>query len=231
MTPIEPTECKTTGRLLTEWFEFPEYSEEQLREESLKRLGLTERPPVDLIHNPDHPLADLARKVDAFVIARKRTKWKHNMSQQEVQARMNEATKMIDPSNYKFLPDSTRERTGLEMNPLWMLECLIRSGVLSPKEQVQALTQLAAYTHSKAASISHTTNTELTAEDWLMTLAKEEYKVIDEVKPDFQPKQRVEQGAGKEYQTNMKRKIGNTVAVQEIQDAQYEELSALFEED
>lgn len=75
-------------------------------------------------------------------------------SLQEVQARLNQASRLtLQP---KWLDEATQERTGLELNPLWMLETLIRSGILSKKDQLVALGVLAEYAHSKALTVSLT---------------------------------------------------------------------------
>lgn len=231
--PIDPEMCMTTGRLLTEWFEYPEYTEEQLEKMACEANGTTpeDRPRGDpMTMDPED--ADLQRRINAFISARKRRKWNNAMSSQEVHHRLNEATKMIDPTNFKFLPDDVRDRTGLELNPLWMMECLVRAGLLSPKEQVTALKELAQYTHSKAPSINHNTTTHMKPEDWLLELAKEEYQEIEIA----QPKQPVERGAGKNYEKRMEKRMKETQALidfsanemaqmESIVDAEWEETS------
>lgn len=222
--PIDPTACKNTGRLLTEWFEYPEFTDEEIKALARAKSGF----------NPDNktPLVDMTpeeaeafRKYTSFINSHKSKKWVNNMSQQEVAARMNEATKMIDPSNFKFLDDATRERTGLELNPLWMLECMVRSGILGPKEQIAALKELAQYTHSKAPNINHNTN--ITAsEDWLLELSKADYKVVDE-NHSFQPKQPREAGMGRHYE---KRKTERVALMNRAQDLINSEAEAMTEE-
>lgn len=218
--PIDPEMCRTTGRLLTEWFEYPVYTDDELKKKACEEYGIT----LEEYHSAADDLwsdkGQLIRKAQAFVSSRKKRKWKHNLSQQEVAMRMNEATKMVDPSNFKFLPDDVRERTGLEINPLWMMECLVRSGLLTPKEQVAALKELAQYTHSKAPNINHNTTTHLKPEDWLLELAKDEYKEITPV----QPMQPVERGAGKNFE---KRKLNRIREVQSLINHGSEELAAL----
>jgi hypothetical protein len=223
VSPIDPVVCETTGRLLTEWFEFPEYDDKQLWDEALKAHGLTEKPRVP-VSESGSAAWHMQAQVNAFVSRRKQVKFSNNMSKNEVQARLNEATKMVNPDNYKFLNDDVRERTGLEINPLWMMECLVRSGVLSAKEQMAGLRDLAQYTHSKAATVQHNTNTELSSEDWLLELAKEEYKVIDSEKPMRQPLTPAERGSGKNYESNMKKKAARS---QDIQDYANSRLAAL----
>lgn len=197
VSPIDPQMCANTGRLLTEWFEYPEFTEAELKAIALHEAGveaLAKKHIRDM--TPDELSAH--RKYTNFLNKHRNRKWKNNMTQQEVAARMNEATKMIDPSNFKFLDDDTRERTGLEINPLWMMECLFRSGTLGPKEQISVLKELAQYTHSKAPNINQNTN--ITAsEDWLLELSKAEYTVVDS-NPSFQPKQIREVGLGEEYE-------------------------------
>jgi hypothetical protein len=225
-TPIDPTMCLNTGRLLTEWFEHPEYTDDQLVEIACRKHGIEpeDRPKVG-VHDVEHPQHDLAMKINRFIQGRKQVRWKNGMSKQEVAHRMNEATKMIDPDNYKFLDDATRERTGLEINPLWMIECLVRSGVLGPKEQVAALKELAGYTHSKAPNISHSTTTHMQPEDWLLELAKEEYQEIE----IEQPKQPIERGAGKNYESRMAKRVKDTNALIEHRESELEELMKIVD--
>lgn len=207
--PFKPEMCVTTGRLLTEWFEFPEYTDEQLEALACEANGITpeERPHVDFRKGHTSDAHVLQANINAFISKRKRVKFSHNMSNQEVQARMNEASKFVNPDNFKYLPDHVRERTGLEMNPLWLMEVMIRSGTLTAKEQISALKELAQYTHSKAASVSHVTTTEMSNEDWLLELAKEEYKVIGEDLPLRQPMQPVERGMSAKYEKVMAKRV------------------------
>jgi hypothetical protein len=217
VSPIQPEVCLKTGRLLTEWFEFPEYTYEQIEKMACEKYGVAveDRPMGHAVHlqKTDPEAADLARKINSFIAARKRVAYPNGMSKQEVQYRLNEATKMVSTDNFKFLNDDVRERTGLEINPLWMMECLIRSGTLSPKEQVAALKELAQYTHSKAPSINHTTTTQLNPEDWLLELAKEEYKVIGTDIPMPQPKTPIEKGTHKWFEKNRAARIAEKDAL------------------
>lgn len=222
--PIDPEMCLVTGRLLTEWFEYAEYTDAQLRQMAMDHVGTDE-----YIENEPfgHGIKDAKRthiqhQLQQFKAARKSRKWRNGMSMQEVHWRLNEATKMITPDNFKFLDDDVRKRTGLEVNPLWMMECLVRSGVLSPKEQVAALTNLAQYTHSKAATVNLNNNTNMKPEDWLLELAKEEYKEIEFVEP-HQPRER---GQGKTHAWEMKRRLENKTAVVNYRDAELEALKA-----
>lgn len=229
-TPIDPEMCTTTGRLLTEWFEYPEYTDEQLEQMACANYGIAieDRPRGNpMTMSPE--TADLQRKINAFIAGKRRRAWRNGMSQQEVQYRMNEATKMVDPTNYKFLPDETRERTGLEINPLWMIECLVRSGVLAPKEQVAALKELAQYTHSKAATISHSTTTQLSPEDWLIELAKEEYQVLGKDIPMKQPYQPIEKGMGATYENRITKRIKETNALIDYNKSEMEDLEAIID--
>lgn len=212
--PIDPTACRNTGRLLTEWFEYPEFTEDELKAMAREHSGFSGSGNPRL--NPDATYEEISAytKYTNFLNSHKRKKWANNMSQQEVAARMNEATKMIDPSNFKFLDEDTRQRTGLELNPLWQLECLVRSGVLGPKEQIAALKELAQYTHSKAPNINHNTN--ITAsEDWLLELSKAEYVTID-ANPSFQPKQVREAGMGKHYEKRRNERVALMSRAQEL---------------
>lgn len=223
--PTDPKVCTTTGRVLTEWFEYPEYTDEQIEEMACAAYGVdpADRPklsPTDPKASPE--LLDLQRRINAFKAKFKGRRWKNGMTQQEVQVRMNEATKMIDPTNYKFLPEDVRERTGLEINPLWMIECLVRSGVLPAKEQVAALKELAQYSHSKAPNISHNTTTHMKPEDWLLELAKEEYQEI-EIKQPMTP---IERTAGPLYEKRLEKKIRETSAVISYGASELSELEA-----
>lgn len=228
MTPIDPEMCVNTGRLLTEWFEYPEHTDEDLERLACEAYGVDpkDRPRGNPTQMPPDE-ANLMRKINAFITKRKNRKWRHGMSQQEVQVRMNEATKMVSPDNFKFLDDGTRERTGLEVNPLWMMECLVRSGLLTPKEQVAALKELAQYTHSKAPNISHNTTTHLKPEDWLLELAKEEYQEIEIA----QPKQPVEKGAGEGYEKRMAKRTQEVQALINYSEAEMAELIELVDEE
>lgn len=135
---------------------------------------------------------------------KRRTVFVGGMGKQEVQRRLDEASKWVSPDNQKFLPAETQDRTGLEMNPLWMLECLVRSGTLPLKEQVSALKILADYTHSKAPSVSHNTSVHLKAEDWLKQLAETEY-------PEVSVERRIPapEGQGPQYEWWRKKRLEN----------------------
>lgn len=226
--PIDPEVCVKTGRLLTEWFEYPEYTDEQIERMACEKHGIAyeDMPRGMPFMNPNVEERDLQRKIYASISALKKRKWPHTMSKQEVHHRLNEATKMVDPSNFKFLPDDVRERTGLEINPLWMMECLVRSGILSPKEQVAALKELAAYTHSKAPSISHSTNTQMKPEDWLFELAKDEYKVIGVDIPMKQPMTPIEAGMHRLHEKKRERKTQEIAGLLEFGSKELEIMDA-----
>ena len=214
--PQAPKICETTGRVLTEWFELEERSDADIERLVLEEMGLDEAPTTQGFPIGAMP-PEVARIYNEFqgrTSAYKRRAWKNGMSQQEVAQRMNEATKMINPDNFKFLPEDVRKRTGLEVNPLWAMECLYRSGLLPPKEQITLLTQLASYTHSKAPSLSHNTNVNLKPEDWLLEISKEEYQTVDEAQV-IQPLQRRENGSGGEYETRrLKRDTGRHAMIE-----------------
>lgn len=232
--PIEPEMCVKTGRLLTEWFEYPEWTDDQLKDMACEHYGITREEWPEghavRVQETDPDKADLIRKLNAFVAARRRRKWPNGMTGQEVQYRLNEATKMVDPTNFKFLPDDVRERTGLEINPLWMMECLVRAGVLSAKEQVAALKELAQYTHSKAPSINHNTNVSMKPEDWLMELAKDEYQVLGVDIPMPQPMQPIERGMHREHERKKVRKEAEQTALLQFGQKELEALEAEFED-
>lgn len=170
----------------------------------------------------------IATNINAF----KTRKWRNNRTRQEVAMRLNEASKIIDPDNHKFLSPETSERTGLEINPLWQMELLVRSGLLTPKEQVAALSKLAEYTHSKAPTLTHVNNTEMSHEDWLLTLAKDEYKTIDEVAPEVTtPVQVRERGFGPEYHKRRAKRLENYTQAQDYSDAEYVDMADQLPED
>ncbi len=173
--PFDPVVDEDTGRLLTEWFEAPEPpTDEELRQQGCEKYGVEEYPSGSDL-TPEQ--RRVMNQINAFVTHRKNRNWPGAYTKQEIQVRLNEASKFVE--HQKFLPAEVQERTGLQLNPLWMMETLVRSGVLTPKEQVGALKELASYTHSKAPSINHSTTTEMRPEDWLLELAKEEYQVVD----------------------------------------------------
>ena len=180
VTPIDPQQCVNTHRIMTEWFEYPEYTPEQALQLAKERLGV---PDYEYKMQDISTLTKSELQLQAAIMTEstryKKRKWVNNMTQQEVAMRMNEASKMVSPTNAKFLDEVTQQRTGLELNPLWQMEALYRSGILNAKDQLSALKELATYTHSKAPSINHNTNTQASPEDWLLELAKDEYSVIE----------------------------------------------------
>lgn len=108
------------------------------------------------------------------------TKFKGGMTKQEIQVRLDEASKAAEAAmkNPKFLSPELQARTGLEMNPLWMMEVLVRSGTLNPNQMVSALKTLADYTHSKAPSLNQSVNVQMKAEDYLLQLAEQDFPTI-----------------------------------------------------
>jgi hypothetical protein len=226
--PITPEVCPKTGRLMTEWYEYAELTEEQLDQKVLDELGLTEVPqgdPASILLMPPE-FQEIWRAFHTRRSGFKRRKFVNNMSNVEVAARMNEATKIINPDNFKFLPQDVRERTGLEINPLWQMEVMVRAGILGAKDQLSALTTLAAYTHSKAATLSQNTNINLKPEDWLEEIAKDEYETVDDAEI-IQPKQRREKGAGVAYERVRARKDEGRQALIEYQAKELNKLTEL----
>jgi hypothetical protein len=169
--PREP-EVDRTGRLITEWFEKP--APEAAPERSFTR--------------PEGFGTMTGELVQQWIAQGRKpgglgnTKFHGSMSRQEVQVRLDEASKMVSVENVKFLPPDIQARTGLELNPLWMMECLVRSGSLNPNQMVNALRTLTEYTHSKAPSMSQNISLTGKAEDFLLKLAEEEYPQV-EVEP------------------------------------------------
>jgi hypothetical protein len=223
--PREPAVCPTTGRKLTEWFENERITDEIAEARVLEELGLDEHPmrgkPLAEI---DEEARHLSRIIGVKASSFKRRKWRHSMSKQEVAHRLDEASLMVSEENVKFLDADVQKRTGLELNPLWQMEVLVRSGVLSPKEQVQALTQLASYTHSKAPTMNFNANTNVSPEDWLLELAKTEYNQVE--LPE--PKEQTEPGLSRFYYG---RKEATARAMENLNTVQEAELAALEAED
>lgn len=224
MSFLDMTECVNTGRKLTEWFEYPEFTPEQILEMAYEHAGVA--PDFKMGHgsNRNAEQQDAFIKIMAFSNKHKKRKWVNSLTQTEVAYRMNEASKMVSPENVKFLDEETQKRTGLELNPLWQMEVLVRSGVLSPKEQITALKELAAYTHSKAPSINFNNNSNLNPEDWLLELAKDEYKVIG-VDIPLPEKQMVERGAGKAFENRLQKKLTQIENLAEHGQSEFERLA------
>lgn len=169
---------------LTEWFEQPEQElsrEEYAYHKACRKMGVDRKP-------KDKEQAAVFHQLYMAAISEKWITY-NGMDKAELAVRLNEASKMVEPENQKFLPQDVQERTGLEMNPLWMMECMVRSGALRPQQQVAALKTLAEYTHSKTPSFSAHASAELSAEEWLKALAADQYEVVD---VDDEPVQRVE---------------------------------------
>jgi hypothetical protein len=229
--PISPTTCQNTGRVLTEWYEAEELDDDQVKSKVIAEMGLD---PNDLpwagtmLMQMPPEMEEVFREYTSKVTKFKRRKFRHGMSDTEVAARLNEATKLVDPDNYKFLPDDVRARTGLEINPLWAMEVLVRSGALPLKDQLSALKELAAYTHSKAPSLQHNTNVNLKPEDWLLEIAKDEYSVVDVARPErIQPLQKREKGEGKDYE---RRRIQKDAGRQALIEKQASAMDAIMAE-
>jgi hypothetical protein len=206
VSPIDPIACLKTNRMLTEWFEYPEISDVEHRRLIFEREGLTFEEGNEILSAGavgEH--GELAVRLRTFIGAQTRVRWKGNMSKQETAMRLNEATKMVDPANFKFLDPVVKERTGLELNPLWMMETIVRAGILSPKDQIAALKELASYTHSKAPTINQNTLTVANPEDWLLDLAQSEYKVIGSPGGPELPYENVkfEKGGGSQLETTL----------------------------
>lgn len=228
-TPIPPERCNRTGRVLTEWFETPEFSVEDLKAQAEALYGpapnLQGKSAVDF--TPDETATIM--KINNYVTNKRNRKWVGAMSQQEVSFRMNEATKMVSPDNFKFLDNDVRQRTGLELNPLWMMECLYRSGILNPKDQITVLKELANYTHSKAPSINHSTVAAISPEDWLLELAKGEYEVLGKEVPMPEPRQPVEKGSSGKYLGQKRRREKDRALLAPLANEGWKELEAELE--
>ncbi|MBB6253023.1 hypothetical protein [Nitrospirillum iridis] len=90
----------------------------------------------------------------------------------ETEQAMFDAAPLVQAS--KQLPADIQERTGLTINPLYEMELMVRADALGARERLQALKELAAYTHSRAPSIVDSKVEVKRAEDWLDQLAAEE---------------------------------------------------------
>lgn len=212
----EPRYDPKSDRTLTEWFESPDTpTKEEAVAEAIEALGLDGPPDRSTPEGQEKWL-----EIGHYCTKRRGIRYRDGMSKQEVAVRLNNAAKAT--TKQKYLPAEVQERTGLEMNPLWMLETLVRSGTLTPKEQIVALKELARYTHSAAPSISHSTNTQMTPEDWLKNLAEEEFKEIDA--PEDRAFSRAAPGQGRRYGSTQRRKERNLA---EFEDYQQRELKAM----
>lgn len=168
--PRSPT-LDRTGRLITEWFEKPA-PEPKPPKVHLEKSGAPGSITPELVQRwieQGRPLGGQGN-----------TKFKGGMTKQEIQVRLDEASKAAEEAakNPKFLSPELQARTGLEMNPLWMLEVLVRSGSLNQGQMVNALKTLAEYTYSKAPSLNQSVNVTMKAEDYLLQLANEEMPVV-----------------------------------------------------
>lgn len=167
--PIKPI-VDRTGREITEWFQKPAPEPPPPRKK-LSGVGqgkITAEVTQRWIEE-GRPLGGLGK-----------SKFKGGMTKQEMQVRLDEASKAAEEAlkNPKFLNTDLQARTGLEMNPLWMLEVLVRSGSLNPGQMVTALKTLADYTHSKAPSLNQSVNVQMKAEDYLLQLAEQDFPQI-----------------------------------------------------
>ena len=212
--PIEPIECKHTGRTLTEWFEFPEFTDDEIRQMALVKAEL-EKPIGKHVGNMTYEELQKNKIYVSEINKHKRKKYRNGLTKVDVANRLNEASKMVDETNPKYLDKATQERTGLEINPLWQLEVLARSGTLTPKDQLAAWSKLAEHTHSKAATITKTETT-LTMDQLLQDLAKKEYPVID-----ITPASQKEIGSGEKYLLNHRAR--KAAQEKEIQEAEYDD--------
>jgi len=217
-TPREEEDDPETGRILTEWFEEKEHSPALIDALAREKAGFSPDEFIPDLHRSSSEwfaLDDETRlkliKYQAAKASFSRRRWRNGMTQQEVAHRMNEATKMVNPDNNKFLDTETSQRTGLTLNPLWQMECLYRSGILTPKDQISILKTLADYTHSKAATINVNNNNN-THEDWIMQLAKDEYK---EVLPEKLPEDRKQPRENKHGPLYEKRRQQKLDAIEE----------------
>jgi hypothetical protein len=222
---LDMKECRNTHRILTEWFEYPEFTPEQIMEMARAQAEGHIYPDIP-VGEWDSEQRAIATRISMFASKHKKRKWVNNMSQQEVAYRMNEASKRVSPENHKFLSPEVQERTGLELNPLWQMECLIRGGLLSAKEQIAALKELAAYTHSKAPSINHNTNTNMNPEDWLLELAKDEYKVLGQDIPLPNVRVEVEKGSGANYENRLQKRLTQIENLADHGNEEFERLAA-----
>lgn len=220
ISPIEPTICKNTGRLLTEWYEHPVLTEEDIKHLAAVTAGFEDGVPSKFFSDMTSEEKDKFKIYRGVINSKKSTKFKGGMSRQEVAHRMNEASKMIDPDNHKVLDKATQERTGLELNPLYGIELQIRSGTLSPKDMLTALKTLAEYTHSKAPTVATVNNTH-SWEAHVFDLAKEAgYEVID-----VEENVRSEYGMGINYISTMENKVKLLEEAEVITENAYEDIA------
>lgn len=198
--------CDRTGRIMTEWFEAPHLTDEDIKQMALDAAGLSEP-----IHKMRFDMTDEEKEqftaYNKVLASKRNTKFKGGMSKQEVQVRMNEASKLIDPNlNPKFLDKATQDKFGLELNPMWQMEALARSGRLSAKDELAAWAKLAEYTHSKAATITET-NTKFTLEDYLNKSVDEQREAIEAEYTVVQIEERTITPAGMSEDFNRKQAV------------------------
>jgi hypothetical protein len=161
-----------TGREITEWFQkpAPEPPKPKVKLERSAGPGKITPELTQKWIEQGRPLGGLGN-----------TRFKGGMTKQEMQVRLDEASKAAEEAakNPKFLAPELQARTGLEMNPLWMLEVLVRSGSLNQGQMVNALKTLAEYTYSKAPNLNQSVNVTMKAEDFLLQLAEEDFPTVD----------------------------------------------------
>ncbi len=228
VTPIDPQMCLQTGRILTEWFENAEYTDEELKLQAMEKYDIKEAPTgvgFGANHNPSRQAQLDHNRMTSFVTSKRRSKWSGSMSKQEVAHRMNQATKIISPDNAKFLDPETSARTGLELNPLWQMEVIVRSGVLGPKDQIAALKELAGFTHSKAPTLNKNENTNAAPEDWLLELARDQYQTITPLVAT----QRREKGSGPTSERKRLKAIAEVNALSEYVSSELKEIEDGFD--
>jgi len=217
-----------TQRMMTEWFEYPETTKELELEKAKEAHGVGpdyEFPTGVTLSKLTKDELSLMRGINVQASNYKKRRWVHNLSQQEVAMRMNEASKMVSVANAKFLDEDTQKRTGLELNPLWQMETLYRSGILSAKDQLTALKELATYTHSKAPNIVQQTNINASPESWLLELAKDEYEVIQPV----ERRQQAERGSGSTFDARRLTKTRNVASLANFAEAEMAEMESLVD--
>lgn len=223
VSPIEPTVCKNTGRLLTEWHEFPELTDEDIKEMAMLAAGFDELP-GKMSYDMTPEEKDKFNIYKGAIARRKQTKFKGGMSKQEVQHRMNEASKLVDPDNVKFLDKATQDKLGLETNPLWHMEALARSGTLSPKDQAMVWAKLAEYTHSKAATVNH--NTHSTYDELMQKIMDDAAIEVEYAPIEVEPRIDAQPGMGKLYARIQEDKVKTSEQAEEITDAAFEDYAA-----
>jgi hypothetical protein len=80
---------------------------------------------------------------------------------------------IMDP----FLPVEKQKELGIVINPLYHLQKLFLSGIMTPKEQIALLSKLTDFTHQKVAQKSEVSVSR--PEEFLEKIAFQDEKVID----------------------------------------------------